>query len=38
MKNVDHILKTRSTLMLFFAFLSGLSTVATAVLPGVVHA
>ena len=38
MNDIDSVLKSRSTLMLFFAFLSGISTVATAVLPGVLHA
>ena len=37
MNDIDFMLKSRSTLMLFFALISGISTVATAVLPGVLH-
>jgi hypothetical protein len=37
MKESIHELRSRHFLALFFAFVSGLSAVSTAVLPGVMH-
>jgi hypothetical protein len=38
MQNVNYELKLRSTLMIFFAFLSVISAAATTIVPLVIHA
>ena len=38
MQNVKYAMKTRSTMMVFFAFLSAVSAAATTVVPLIIHA